>query len=114
MLGSVPIESERARLDAAVQKTVIQTIDRAVDLLASKAVSTPSAAVVNRILEAFERSEPDSEGGTLPEVVSAGWEYVRRQSGLAAEGDARRFRTLGDLMLKSVEVAEFLERTEDA
>jgi len=101
-------------LDAAVEKTVDQTIDRAADLLASKGVSTPNSDVVNRILAAFERSEPDAEGGSLPEVVSAGWEYVRHQNGLAADGDVSRFRTLGDLMLKSVEVAEFLERTKDA
>ena len=101
-------------LDTSVREAVDEVIGKAFDLLHSRVVPIPASAHVDRILGAFQRGEPDAEGGSLPEVVSAGWRFVRDRQGLSGDEEVKDFRTLGDLMLKSVEVTEFLERTKDA
>jgi hypothetical protein len=97
-------------LDAAVNSAVTAVINKASEFLEAKGVTKPDPTGVSRILEAFERGEPDCDGGSLPEVVTAGWIYVRRNDGLAGDSEIDQFRTLGDLMLKSVEVTEYLNR----
>ena len=62
------------------------------------------------IRRAFDRLEPYSDRATLAEVVSAGWSYLREKKGLASKDRWSEYEVLGDLMLKSIEVAEFLER----
>jgi hypothetical protein len=93
--------------DKAVARVVLLVRDRAFKLLADKGVPTTDKAAIVRVLEAFRRQEPDADGATLPEIITAGWIYIREAGGLATSEEQQQYRMLGELMLKSVEVSEF-------
>lgn len=97
-------------IDRSVEKAVPAVTDLAFALLSGRGISPPDEEAVRRIEGALSRSEPDSGGGTLAEVVTAGWRYVRAKSGMSDQAKRDEFITLGDLMLKSVEVSEYLLR----
>jgi hypothetical protein len=94
-------------LDKAVSGLSGRVINHAFALMRAKGISTPDAARITTVIGAFDRGEPDTGTATLPEIVCAGWEIVRRDGGLAERRHRKRYRELGDLMLKSIEVAEF-------
>jgi hypothetical protein len=99
--------------DQAVDRMVGKVQQWTYALLKDKAVPINDAATVARVLEAFKRNEPDSEGASLPEIVTAGWLYLRERGGLARPEDRGQYKLLGELMLKSVEVSEFRARKDD-
>ena len=93
--------------DLAVRRVEPQLREKAFELLRAAGLTQPQQATSARVLAAFDRQEPDAEGATLPEIITAGWQYVRREGGLGAPSDRVRYQMLGELMLKSVEVSEF-------
>lgn len=100
--------------DAAVAEVFPGMMQKTFDLLHERKVSQPRREAVERIIAAFGRRVPDDDGATFPEIVTAGWLYLRRHGGLSEEADRAEYDMLGELMLKSIEVAEFRERLADA
>jgi hypothetical protein len=96
--------------DKAVARVVLRVRERAFKLLTDKGVATPDDSAVARVLKAFRRQEPDADGASLPEIITAGWIYIRGAGGLATSEEQEQYRMLGELMLKSVEVSEFRRR----
>lgn len=80
--------------------------------LERRQIPRPDAARITDIRRSFHQSEPYAKRATLAEVVSAGWSFIREKNGLAEIEQWNDYEVLGDLMLKSIEVAEFLERLE--
>jgi hypothetical protein len=50
---------------------------------------------------------PDGAGASLPEVIAAGWRFVRAKRELL-DTDDPNFDGLNELMLKTIEVSEYL------
>jgi len=74
-------------------------------------VLLPDDKTVSAVQSAFERGEPYAKSASLAEIISAGWLYLRKKGGMAADNQREQYKVLGDLMLKSIEVAEYLERS---
>lgn len=87
--------------------------------LALLGLNPPKDAVIEKVLASFGRGEPYSERVELGEIVSAGWRRLREldimeSPGADEEGRHRNrvknYRVLADLVLKTVEVAEYHDR----
>ena len=96
--------------DAAVAQMVPQLRDIAFGLLGEKKVTVNRQETVDRVVSAYQARVPDGEGATLAEIVTAGWRYIRHAGGLSLEADRPEHDMLNELMLKSIEVSEFLLR----
>lgn len=96
--------------DEAVSRTVPIVRSLAIDHLKTCGVAPPDSAAIARIRANFAAHVPDGEGGTLPEILCAGWEYLREHGGLARDDQQPEYDMLNELMLKSIEVSEFLLR----
>lgn len=70
----------------------------------------PTAAGIDRVYAAFASHQPYADLATLGEIVSAGWKYLRSQGDLAEEGQRVTFKVLCDLIWKTIEVTEYLEK----
>jgi hypothetical protein len=101
-------------LDSAVAALVADVTSAAFNMMKKRRVLVPNPAQIQSAIDAFDRGEPHIGDATLPEIVTAGWEIVRREGGLAEKRHWKRYRLLGDLMLKSIEVAEFRLRMDNA
>jgi hypothetical protein len=101
-------------LDAAVASLAPDVITAAFDMMRNRGIAVPDASRIASAIAAFDRGEPHTGEATLPEIVTAGWEIVRREGGLAEGRKRAKYRELGDLMLKSIEVAEFRLRMASA
>lgn len=99
-------------VDAAVRKLVPTLQTDLIADLQSKGLYPPKDGVIEEIADAFRRSEPYARRAELGEIVSAGWRLLR-QIDLEAEAKERRERQrfLGDLVLKTIEVAEYHDRS---
>lgn len=97
-------------VDLAVARLVPALRKRGFDLLRDCGVSPPDKIVVERVKRALRRREPDAEGASLAEIVTAGWLYVREEVGLASPEQQDEYRMLCELMLKSIEVSEYRQR----
>lgn len=100
-----------ALTDRAVAQVADQVRALAFDLLQARTVAPPHPDGVARVLAGFGRLEPDAEGASLPEIICAGWTYVRSKGGLSTPKERPELRMLNELILKSVEVSEFKYRT---
>jgi hypothetical protein len=69
-------------------------------------------AVVEKMVEAFGYSEPYRAEATLPEIITAGWLTVLQRHGMA--DDLKGFAALNDVMLKTIEVTEYLRKVPSA
>lgn len=74
-------------------------------------VTLPREEVTQAVLQSFRRNEPFDGRASAAEIVNAGWRSLLVDHGLANSEDRDRLRVLNDLMLKSIEVAEYRERT---
>ncbi len=101
-------------LDAAVAVLIPDVTDCAFKRMKRRGVRVPDPGRIQSAMEALDRGEPHSGEATLPEIVTAGWEIVRRDGGLAEKRKRKGYRLLGELMLKSIEVAEFNLRRDRA
>jgi hypothetical protein len=93
--------------DEAVENTIPGLWTRTRDLLSGFGVTTSTAAVVSRVFDNFSNGVPDGAGASLSEVISAGWRFVRARNELL-NSDDEDFDGLNELMLKSIEVSEYL------
>lgn len=74
-------------------------------------VRLPGENTVREVFRSFERNEPFDGRASLAEIVMAGWRKLLTDGGLSAKADRDRLRVLNDLILKSIEVAEYRELT---
>ena len=98
--------------DVAVEAMVPMVQAAAFDLLKARGVNLNRPEVIERVVKAFANHVPDGEGATLAEIISAGWRYLRAQGGLARADEREEHDMLNALMLKSIEVSEFLLRVQ--
>jgi hypothetical protein len=94
-------------VDEAVRAISIDVVNVAFAFLRGKGISNSDAKQVKAAQAAFDRGEPYDGEANLAEIVTAGWEVLRRDGGLGSASDYDRYRLLGETMLKSVEVSEF-------
>lgn len=99
--------------DAAVDNSVHDLGTTATKLLQTSGVQPPDRGAITRVLGNFERMVPDGDGASLAEIITAGWEYLSARRGLANVNDDRQFELLNELMLKSIEVSEYLVRVKN-
>lgn len=107
---------------AADQRRFVSIVDDAVatlvddlkahvqELMDSRGIAPPSADGIVKVYEAFAQSQPYAERATLGEIISAGWRFLQGEGGLAHKGKRETYKVLCDLIWKTIEVAEFLEK----
>jgi hypothetical protein len=96
--------------DQAVADVFPDLMRRTFEILRDLQVELPRPPAVEQIMAAFASRVPYDDGATFPEIVTAGWRYLRARGGLSEAGDQAEYDMLGELMLKSIEVAEFRAR----
>jgi hypothetical protein len=113
-------------VDSAVRTLVPGLVAFTGRLLSKNAVVSVDPEKVGEVVRSFQRERPYDDVATLPEIATAGWLFLRGQRGYATVGEAvpterrlrsgsfhgRRYAMLQDLMLKSLEVSEWLRLTE--
>jgi hypothetical protein len=99
--------------DRAVARMNDRVRDLAFAHLEARGVARPDDTRITHVLESFRRQEPDASGASLPEIICAGWRYLRDAGGLSGRSDRDELKMLNELILKSVEVSEFQFRTGD-
>ncbi|QYE35686.1 MULTISPECIES: hypothetical protein [Sphingosinicellaceae] len=70
----------------------------------------PREQRVKDVLEAFRRNEPHEGEASFAEIIIAGWRRLANPEGMAGKSDTEKLRILNDLILKSVEVAEYRDK----
>jgi len=98
--------------DGAVERSTPQLWQITTALLQQVGIAPPSPTVVTRVLRNFEHVVPDSDGASIAEVVTAGWQYLSLRKGLPKPNDDATFDLLNELMLKSIEVTEYRMRVQ--
>lgn len=93
--------------DEAVESIFPNLLANAEKLLGDLGIAKPSSEAVERVASSLELQVPDGEGATLPEIVIAGWERLRSRGGMGQSSELSEFRSLNELILKSIEVSEF-------
>jgi hypothetical protein len=101
-------------VDRAAKELLPSIFRAAADLLDSAGVPRPDPAEAGRIAVSLARSSPHPTGGNLSDIITAGWRCVRDSGGLAGLQDERKAETLNEVMLKTIEVAEFQKRVGNA
>ena len=100
--------------DTATAEVFPDLLKRAAELFGAGLLALPREDVIERVVAAFTRRVPYDDGATFPEIVTAGWRYLRSRGGLSSESNRPEYDMLNELMLKSIEVAEFRARLADA
>lgn len=100
--------------DAAVAEVFPTIRDLAFELLRKCEIPMASPDAIERVKQALGNRVPDGEGANLSEIVTAGWLYLREKGGLSLDEDEPEHLMLNELMLKSVEVSEFMLRVDNA
>lgn len=100
--------------DAAVAEVFPAVRDLTFDLLRNCQIPMAAPEAIERVKQALSNRVPDGEGAKLSEIVTAGWLYLREKGGLSLDEDEPEHLMLNELMLKTVEVSEFLLRVEHA
>ena len=107
--GPLPPELQQVAsiTDEAVRSFAPRLIILTTDLAKSKGIGFPAEPTIQDILRCYERHLPYQRTATLPEILSAGWRRLRAMGGLGHEAHAED-ETLNELVLKSIEISEFL------
>lgn len=105
---------DHRRLASIVDDAVATAIDdlkaHVLAYMRGLGLEPPSTAGIDRVHAAFAVHQPYSELATLGEIISAGWKYLRAQGDLADENQRSSFKVLCDLIWKTIEVNEYLEK----
>jgi hypothetical protein len=116
--------SERAAAEIIDAVTLAMIPQLRADLFAEfeqREISVPQEGLVDDVLAAFERGEPYPDRVELGEIVSAGWLRLRALDDMPSSTDytdeeeiarqrTKNYKVLADLILKTVEVAEYHDR----
>lgn len=101
-------------VDKIVKAMVPQLFPLAAELLNKAEIALPAAGEIKSIGKAFERDVPYAEGGSLANIVTAGWLRLRSRGGLSEVNELVEGATLNETMLKSIEVSEYRRRVPNA
>jgi hypothetical protein len=96
--------------DKAVELVFPSLLAKTKSLLKRRRIRQPREAQIEAVGAALSRQVPYGEGAYLSEIVTAGWRRLRAKGGFGLNDEAPEFKALNELMLKSVEVSEFLLR----
>lgn len=117
-----PLKADRAEaevIDAVMGQLVPQMQQDLFATIGRSGARPPKADVIDNVLDAYRRGEPYPERVELGESVSAGWKRLRQLDVETFDGKdhaerernrARSYKVLADLVLKTVEVAEYHDR----
>lgn len=120
--ATVPRRTDRAEAEIVDAVTASMIPDLRSDLFAklrSLGMNPPNEDVIENVLAAFARGEPYPERVELGEIISAGWRRLRELDVNESPGAdkeeqhvnrVKHYRVLADLVLKTVEVAEYHDR----
>lgn len=112
--SEAPLGTEHPRLAAVVDQAVTEMVDTlkalALPFLQSLSLAPPTMAEIDAVFTSFERGQPYAERASLGAVISAGWKLLRSRGDLCADEDRADFKVLCDLIWKTIEVAEYLEK----
>ena len=95
-------------LDKAAAAIYAEIADAAFDIVRSSGVPTPDEAKIEQAIVAFRAGVPIGKGAALCDVLCAGWRIIREA---AYDGTSSDAKLINELMLKSIEVAEFERRS---
>lgn len=121
--NALPRRDERTAaeiIDAVVDEMVPDLREDLFATLAKRGIALPDRTNIENILKAFRRGEPYPEKMELGEIISAGWLRIRELDETDFDPDDveannrkrdKGYKVLADLVLKTVEVAEFQDRT---
>lgn len=101
--------------DQAVTSLVDQVVTKAKNIADAKSAPMRSRVAIEAICRDLRRVMPADGKPTLTDLVNAGWillHDVDLWKDVPQIQADERIRVLNDLILKSCEVAEFMERTE--
>jgi hypothetical protein len=101
-------------VDAAAKEVLPRIFEVVAQLLDSAEAPRPDPDVASEIAKSMARSIPHPSGGNLADIVTAGWRCLRQSAGLGRDEDERPAETLNEVMLKTIEVAEFYKRVGNA
>jgi hypothetical protein len=93
--------------DEAVERVVSNLWLKTQELLTQLGIRRTDETSTKRVLDRFDKGVPDGAGASLPEVIAAGWRFVRAKRELL-DTDDPNFDGLNELMLKTIEVSEYL------
>lgn len=105
--------------DAVVERLVPKVRDDLIADLVDRGLSPPDVEEEGAVLRAFQAGEPYPERAGLGAIISAGWRRLRELDVLEAIGDhegwqqdsrQKSYGVLADLVLKTVEIAEYHDR----
>jgi hypothetical protein len=120
--NTLPRRADRAAakiIDAATMALVPRVRDDLFEQFRRRGIEAPSQSVINEVRASFERGEPFPDRVELGEIISAGWLRLRELDDVVISDDdeekksAKRlksYKVLADLVLKTVEVAEYHDR----
>ena len=97
-------------VDAAVATLVARVRDDLLADLDGRGIGIPDETIIAEVRAAFTRGEPHAESAGLGEIVTAGWQRLLDPAGPADHERADMERVLADLVLKTIEVAEYHDR----
>lgn len=103
-------ETSLAIIDHAVGET-LETLKLHVRaFVTGLGLAPPTGENIARVKAAFERGQPYAETASLGEIISAGWVLLRSNGDLANDDDRKSYKVLCDLIWKTIEVTEYLEK----
>jgi hypothetical protein len=126
--AALPRRADRAAaqiVDAATSALVPLIRDDLFKQLQACGITTLRQDVINQVKASFDRSEPYPERVELGEIISAGWLRLRELDEAEIEREegeddediekkrSKSYKVLADLVLKTVEVAEYHDRVGD-
>jgi hypothetical protein len=97
-------------VDQAVAAMIPQLKAHVLDFVKGRGLTPPSGADIDRVYAAFRRHQPYAEHASLGAIISAGWKMLRNEGDLTADGERATFKVLCDLIWKTIEVTEYLEK----
>ena len=108
-------------LDDPTTEVIHDVLERSTDLIQNEAmrvvvergIKLPRKAIVNKIRKALEEGRPYHDIASLPEIINAGWLWVRGKNGITSLDDFGQLDMIQDLMLKTIEVSEILTRASE-
>ena len=105
---------EQRRFSAIVDEAVAAMIGNLKDHIQGfhrqRDLQPPSAAEINEVYAAFARRQPYEGQASLGAIISAGWKLLRAQGDLADDINRDAFKVLCDLIWKTIEVSEYLDK----
>lgn len=99
--------------DHAVSAHFEKISDAAADVCKKFKSTGPTAAGVKRATSSMKRGRPSSGQETMAEIVQAGWDLLQDKTFRSEVDSVTRANAINELVLKGIEVGEYLDRMRD-